>query len=156
MDISQLAFYKNFKKVLLLRLVIVGGITLFWTIKSIISPDYSHDKSFLILFIIFSNLFVGISLLVTFSIAKKRSGTYQTGDIQVRFRNYLGATMYRHSVLEISPVFIMVGFVFFGKIYFLLEAVAFMILYAFYFPTAKKLANSLNVDSEDVLLTVEE
>lgn len=145
--LKQLDFYKNLKNSLLLRLCITVGITLFWTIKTLISGSYSGDESFLLLFLIFSNITVAISLIVTFRFANKRKDTYCNGDVKTRLENFLKATMYRYSAMEISPVLFMVGFVMFGKIYFVIEAVGFYSLFILYFPTSKRLTKDLKLEN---------
>ena len=95
-DLKQMIEYKNMIKSLVLRLCLTVGITLFWTIKTLISNSYSGDESFLLVFIIFSNVAVAALLSVTFVIANKRKDTYCDGDIKTRLSNFLKATMYRY------------------------------------------------------------
>ncbi|WP_372775961.1 hypothetical protein [Mangrovibacterium sp.] len=148
-DLKQLDFYKNIKNSLLLRLCITVGITLFWTIKTLIADSYYDDESFLLVFLIFANITVAISFIVTFRFANKRKDTYCNGDVKTRLGNFLQATMYRYSAMEISPVLFMVGFVMFGKIYFVIEAIGFYSLFILYFPTAKRLTKYLKLENNN-------
>lgn len=137
-------YYQRFRNSLFLRLFITVGITLFWTIKTIISNSYSGDESFFIAFLIFSQLSVIAALIFGFSYSKKRRDTYKTGDFKTRLENYMKATMYRFSVLEISPVLLMLGFVMFGKVFFIAEAIGIYILLILYFPTKKRLSKDVD------------
>jgi hypothetical protein len=146
-DLSNLVLYKRFRNALIFRLCITVGITLFWTFKTLISNDsFSGDESFLIVFFIFSNLIVACGLIIGFVFASKRKNSYLTGDFKTRLDNFIKSTMYRYSAMEISPVLFMVGFVMFGKIYFVIEAIAFYVLLGIYFPTKKRLSKDLNLE----------
>jgi len=69
-----------------------------------------------------------------------------TGDFKTRLDNFIKATMYRYSAMEISPVLFMVGFVLFGKIYFAIEAIGFYVLLGIYFPFKKRLSTDLELE----------
>ena len=143
-EISASIYYQRFRNSLFLRLFITVGITLFWTGKTLISGSYLGDESFFLAFLIFSHL--SVIALLTFGIlfAKKRSDTYKTGDFKTRIEKYIKATMYRFSVLEITPVLLMLGFVMFGKIFFIAETVGIYIVLAIYFPTKKRLSREID------------
>ena len=146
-EINNLVFYKRFRNALIFRLCITVGITLFWTIKTLISDgSFSGDESFLIMFLIFSNLIVASGLTIGFVFTSKRKDSYLTGDFKTRLDKFIKATMYRYSAMEISPILFMVGFVMFGKIYFVIEAIAFYVLLGFYFPTKTRLSKDLNFE----------
>jgi hypothetical protein len=137
-------YYQRFRNSLFLRLIITVGITLFWTVQTIISNSYIGDKSFFPTFLIFSQLSVIAALTFGFLYAKKREETYKTGDFKTRLENYIKATMYRFSVLEISPVLLMVGFVMFGKVFFIVEAICIYIVLILHFPTKKRLSRDID------------
>jgi hypothetical protein len=145
-DLFQQDFYKNFKKMLLIRLCITIGFPLFYSIKAFIIDTYSIDKSFLTGYIIFSNIVVACGLIGCFIYASNRKNSYISGNIKTRFENYLKATMYRYSAMEISPALFMICFAWFGRPFFVLEAIAFYILLGFYFPTKKRLSKDLKLD----------
>jgi len=146
-DLNNIVFYKRFRNALIMRLCITVGITFFWTIKTLISDDsFNDDESFLIMFLIFSNFIVACGLIISIVFASKRKDSYLTGDFKTRLNNFIKSTMFRYSAMEISPVLFMVGFVLFGKIYFVIEAIAFYVLLGIYFPTKKRLSKELNIE----------
>ena len=148
-DLFQQGIYKNFKKMLLIRLFITVGIPLFYSIRAFMMDTYSADKSYLTSYIIFSNVFVACGLIVSFNYASKRKKTYISGSIKTRFENYVKTAMYRYSAIEISPALFMICFAWFGRPLFLLEAIAFYILLGFYFPTKKRLSKDLKLEIDN-------
>ena len=86
-DLFQQDFYKNFKKMLLIRLCITIGFPLFYSIKAFIIDTYSIDKSFLTGYIIFSNIVVACGLIGCFIYASNRKNSYISGNIKTRFEN---------------------------------------------------------------------
>ncbi|MEI7676069.1 MAG: hypothetical protein WCJ03_04755 [Bacteroidales bacterium] len=143
-DLSISEQYKRFKNFLIMRLCLSTGITLFFTFKMISEDSFIEDNHFMWLYLVFLNLFVGFGIFFTFRHARKNEQTYLNGDFNTRFKNYIKFTMYRFSALEISPVAFMVGFVSFGRIYFIIEAIIFYILLAIYFPTKKRLSKEID------------
>jgi len=147
-ELNKLDFYKNFKNTLYMRLCFTIGIPVFWTIKTFRTGSFDGEESFLPIFIFFSNLIVISALIFSFLYAKKRQETYETGSLKNRVEKYLKATMYRYSAIEISPALFMVGFIMFGKFFFVLEAIAFYILLGVYFPSKRRLINDLKLTTE--------
>jgi hypothetical protein len=98
------------------------------------------------MFLIFSNLIVASGLIIGFMYASKRKDSYLSGNFKTRLDKFIKATMYRYSAMEISPVLFMIGFIMFGKIYFIIEAIVFYVLLGFYFPTKTRLSKDLNFE----------
>ena len=91
---------------------------------------------------------IAIVLFFCFRFAKKRQDTYETGSLKTRLEKYFKATMYRYSAIEISPVLFMIGFVMFGKIFFIFEAIVFYVILGVYFPSKRRLIKDLKLTTE--------
>jgi hypothetical protein len=146
-DLKNNDYYKNLMNNLYLRLSFSVGASIFIAYKAFNKSYFDSDLLFLNVFTCVSNLFVAIMFLITFKYANNRKDTYLQGDLKQRLMKYLEATMYRHSTFEISPVFFMIGFMTFGKIYFLIEAICCYLIFGLYFPTAKRLTNNLDLNN---------
>lgn len=138
--------YKRFRNTLIFRLCITIGLIVYWLITSLNDTSLSTDNPLILL--IGSNILIPVMFFFSFRYANKNKESYLKGDFKMRIENYMKFTMYRFSVLEISPFLLMAGFITMGKIYFAIEAILLYILLVIYFPTKKRLSKELNLQIE--------
>ncbi|ALO16765.1 hypothetical protein L21SP5_03150 [Salinivirga cyanobacteriivorans] len=109
---------------------------------SFLVPDQIMYNTFLIV----SNVFFVVGLLVAVYITKKKLSVITTDDLESKLDQYREAILTRGAILEGTTFLFVACYLMMGFHIFLIETIIGILALAFFFPTNRRIAEELKID----------